>query len=199
MNPFIEKIGILIATAGLTGFLIPVVTQNMASNQLQEQRLFETDLARESAIIEAQVILIDKLSDLLWEYQMLAIEVTYYQPHEDQTNYIAAVANYDAKAGHLLGKIRAEISKSLRLTSLETYDSLIALYYDDLIELDVNLRMLIEGESDDWLNLNQYAVYDLSANVDNVINELARQTNLKNIDELMQITQEVVDQVGEIL
>lgn len=199
MNPFIEKIGILIATAGLTGFLIPVVTQNMASNQLQEQRLFETDLARESAIIEAQVILIDKLSDLLWEYQMLAIEVTYYQPHEDQTNYIAAVATYDAKAGHLLGKIRAEISKSLRLTSLETYDSLIALYYDDLIELDVNLRMLIEGESDDWLNLNQYAVYDLSANVDNVINELARQTNLKNIDELMQITQEVVDQVGEIL
>lgn len=186
MSPFVEKVVMLLITAGLTGFLIPVVTQNISSNQLQEQRLFETELARESAIIEAQIALIDKLSDLLWEYQLLAIEVTYYQPHEDQNNYIAAVSMYDEKAGELLGKIRAEISKSLRLTSLDTYERLIALYYHDLIELDVNLRMLIEGQSDDWLGLNQYAVDELSVNVDNVINNLAMQTNLKNIDETAQ-------------
>lgn len=156
------------------------MTQDIAHKRLIEQRLFETELARENAIISAQVVLIDKLTDLLWEYQLLAIEVTYYQSHEDQTNYVAAVAEYDAKAGDLLGKIRAEISKSLRLTSIETYNRLIQLYYDDLIELDVNLRILIEGVSDDWLSLNQYAVYTLSVNVDNVINDLAFELNLRN-------------------
>ena len=181
MKSFLEKIGILLATAAMSGFLIPVITQNIAHKQLLEQREFETELARENEIIKGQVTLIENLSDLLWEYQLLAIEVTYYQPHEDQTNYIAAVADYDANAGDLLGKIRSEISKSLRLTSLETYDELIAMYYGELIELDVNLRILIEGDSDDWLGLNQYTVFELSVKVDNLINNLAMQTNLKNL------------------
>ena len=199
VNPFLEKIGILAATAAMSGLLIPVITQNMAHTRLLEQRQFETELARENEIIKAQVKLIENLSDLLWEYQLLAIEVTYYQPHEDQTNYIAAVADYDAKAGDLLGKIRSEISKSIRLTSLDTYDQLIEMYYGELIELDVNLRMLIEGASNDWHRLNQYAVFELSVKVDNLINDLAMQTNLKNIDELTQAVQDVIDKVGDIL
>ena len=183
MKPLFEKIALFLVTAGITGFLIPVVTQNIAHKQLLEQRLYETELARENAIIEAQVELIENLSDLLWEYQLLAIEVTYYQPHEDQTNYIAALANYDAKTGDLLGKLRSEISKSLRLTSLDTYTMLIELYYSELIEVDVNLRMLIEGDTENWLEFNQYLVYELSAKVDQLIYDLGVEMNLTSYEE----------------
>ena len=183
MKPIIEKIVLFLITAGLTGFLIPVVTQNIAHKQLLEQRLYETELARGNAIIEAQVKLIDNLSDLLWEYQLLAIDVTYYQPHEDQTNYVAALAAYDAKTGDVLGNIRSEISKSLRLTSLDTYNLLIQMYYSELIEVDVNLRMLIEGDTEDWLEFNQYLVYELSAKVDQLIYDLGVEMELTPYEE----------------
>ena len=183
MKPFIEKYIFLFVTAGLTGFLIPVITQNIAHKNLQEQTLYEIELTRQNAIIEEQVKLIDNLSALLWEYQLLAIEVTYYQPHEDQTNYIAALANYDAKTGDLLGKLRSEISKSLRLTSLDTYTMLIELYYSELIEVDVNLRMLIEGDTENWLEFNQYLVYELSAKVDQLIYDLGVEMDLTTYEE----------------
>ena len=183
MKPFIEKILLFLVTAGLTGFLIPVVTQNIAHKQLLEQRLYETELTRENAIIEAQIKLIENLSDLLWEYQLLAIEVTYYQPHEDQTNYIAALADYDKRTGDLLGELRSEISKSLRLTSLDTYNLLTEMYYSELIEIDVNLRMLIEGQSEDWHTFNQYLVYELSEKVDQLIYDLSIEMGLTTDEE----------------
>jgi len=177
---FIEKVLLLLATAALSGFLIPVVTENIEHNRLKEQRIFEAELARQNEVIKAQVQLLETLASLLWEYQLLAIDVSYYQPLKDQSTYLNAVKKYDEESGPVLGKIRAEISKSLRLTSHETYEQLKDMYYSKIIGVDVRLRSLIEGHKLDWASFNRYTVYELSEEVDNVLNDLAIEVNLKS-------------------
>jgi len=177
---FFEKVALLIVTAGLSGFLIPVIMANIAHKTFQEEKLFEAELARQTKIIESQVKLLEDLADLLWEYQLLAIDVSFYHQFKKSNNlYIAAAKNYDEKAGAILGKIRAEVSKALRLTSPETYQKLKNLYYKELLRLDLRLRNLIDGRASDWSDFNQYAVYNLSEIVDNVLNDLAKELQLK--------------------
>ena len=180
---FIEKTLLLLATAALSGFLIPIVTQEIASRNYEQQKRFDAELTRQGEIIQAQVGLLEKLSDLVWEYQLLVIDVSYYQSFENEDYYVAAVSKFNENSGPLLGKIRAEISKALRLTSFETYEDLKALYYDNLINnIDAQLGYLIAigGTKDEWSNFNLYAVYGLSDEVDNVLSSLAIEIQLSS-------------------
>jgi hypothetical protein len=189
---FIETIVTLLVTALVTGFLIPYLLKKIDERKLRqqkevderklrEQKEFEAALARQGKVIEAQVQLLEKLTELLWEYQLLAIAVTYYHSYSDQKLYAAALERYHANVGSVLGKIRAEISKSLRLASLDTYQELKKLYYDHLINLDLRLRQLVEGAKADWHGVNQFAVFELSNIVDAALNKLAQELLLKDI------------------
>jgi len=179
---FLEKVILLIVTAGLSGLFIPVITANIAHRRLQEQKLFEAELARQTKVIDAQVQLLEKLAELLWEYQLLAIDVSYYRFVKDQNLYAAASKKYEEKAGTILSKIRAEISKSLRLTSIEMYQKLKNLYYKELLGLDLRLRNLVDGHDNKWTEFNKYAVGELSEIVDTILNDLAKELKLKSED-----------------
>jgi hypothetical protein len=106
------------------------------------------------------------------------ISVSYYHSISEDL-YAAALRSYDDNVGSSLGKIRAEISKALRLTSAETYQKLISLYYDGFIRLDQDLRGLVMGNSNNWHAHNQYAVFELSEKIDDTLNNLAAELQLK--------------------
>jgi hypothetical protein len=187
---FIEGIAMLLFTAAVTGFLVPYLLRKtderkllqqreVDARKLREQKAFEASLARQAKVIEAQVLLLEKLSELLWQYQLMAIEITYYHGQSDQKLYEAAYDRYHANAGALLGRIRAEISKALRLASRATYDALKRLYYDELLKLDQRLTQLTEGKANNWLEVNRFSVYELSEIVDGTLNALATELQLK--------------------
>ncbi len=176
---FLEKALLLLLTAGLSGLLIPLITSEVAHRNMKEQKQLEAQLARQASVIEAQVQLLETLADLLWEYQLLAIDVSYYRFAKDENLYRAAAKKYDNRSASLLSRIRAEISKSLRLSAPQMYERLKGLYNKELLGLDLRLRNLMEGHKNDWSAFNQYAVWELSETVDNVLNDLAADLELK--------------------
>lgn len=193
---FLEKVSLLILTAGVTGFLVPyvlkVVDERKAQRQkeiddrkLREQKHYEAVLVRQSKIIDAQVHLLDNLATLIWEYQLLAIEVSYFDPIGQYDLYSNAVREYDKKTGSIFARIRAEISKALHLTSTETYEELKRLYYEELLPLDKKLYVLMkkqhtaEQRITDWSDFNKYTVYTLASKIDETLNNLAKELRLK--------------------
>jgi hypothetical protein len=192
----IEKVFLLILTAVVTGLLVPyilkVVDERKAQRQkeiddrrLRDQKQYEAVLVRQSKIIDAQVQLLDNLATLLWEYQLLAIEVSYFDPIGQYDLYSNAVKEYDKKTAKTFARIRAEISKALHLTSTETYEELKRLYYEELIPLDKKLYVLMKNQNIakeriiDWMDFNNYAVYTLADKTDEILNNLAKELRLK--------------------
>jgi hypothetical protein len=186
-----------LVTIAITAVLIPIIFRFIDDRRAKQQReteelkqrkqkVFEAELSRQSKVIEAQAQFIDKLSDLLWEYQLTAIAVSYYHQFSVGEQYEQASKDYLDNAGKLLAKIRAEISKSLRLSSKDTYETLKKFYYGKLLKLDLDLTSLIENPDREnnstgrtWHSVNHYAVFELSEEVDNVINRLAYEFDLK--------------------
>ncbi len=178
---FFQNIILLFLTVGSTGLLAPYVLQRIEERRHREQKLFEAELARQGKVIDAQASLLDELSGLLWKFQLSAIDVSYYHLNaaSDQSLRDRAIRKYEENAGETLAQIRAEISKSLRLTSPSLYEALKSLYYSDLLDADLRLRNLVEGKNSDWLNFNGYMVYTLSIKVDDTLDLLARELRLK--------------------
>ena len=175
---FVEKALLLILAALLTGFGAPIVLGFIDQERSRVQKLLDAGIARQAKLIDAQAVLLDAFARLTWQYQLRAIEVSYYHARNDPTSYKNALEKYEQTAGDILGQVRAEISRSLYLASARTYEKLKALYYDVLLPLDVKLRQLIEGESDDWIRFNHYAVYDVADTVDLVLHDLAVELRL---------------------
>jgi hypothetical protein len=182
---FVESTVILLMTAVLTGILVPLLFRHIDERRNKEQKRFEAELLRQNKIIDSQVELLENLSSLLWEFQLLLIEVPYYRQFPERNLYPAALKAYEENSGKLLGKIRAEISKALRLTPHSVYQELKVLYYQQLLPLDLRVSQLATSDerqhdkTSEWTKLNQYAVGELSEIVDNAIDKLASELNLK--------------------
>lgn len=188
---FVGNLIIVLVTAALIPLIFRFVDDRKAARQRTEddlrqrkQMVFEADLSRQSKVLEAQVRFLEQLAELLWKYQLMAIDVSYYHQFDLGDQYQEATKQYLAEAGELLGKVRGEISKSLRLCSQETYDKLKQLYYNRLLEFDKNLTMLI-ADSDrqriggpSWQTFNSDAVHKLSQEVDEIIHDLAAEFGL---------------------
>ena len=190
---FIESALTILLAALLTGFLIPYILKRIDerklreqkevdARKLKEQKVFDAELARQNKIIESQVQLLENLAELLWEYQLSAIAVSYYHSLKSQDLYTTALKKYDDAVGTRLGKIRAEISKAVRLTTPETFQELKDFYNKEILGLDRRLRGLIEGHAKDWHEFNEFAVFELSEKVDNTLNRLAQDLQLKGND-----------------
>jgi hypothetical protein len=184
-NSFVENAVMLLMTAILTSVIIPLLFRRIDKRRAREQKIFEADLSRQSKIIDAQVELLENLSSLLWEFQLLLIAVPYYRQFTERDLFQPALEAYEEHAGKLLSKIRAEISKSLRLTPHTVYQELKELYYQKLLPLDLQVSKLAlsdqkkQDRTKEWYELNTYAVHDLSEVVDSVIDKLASELNLK--------------------
>jgi len=186
---FLQNVILLVLTGAFTGLLAPYILKKVDERKSRElarldedrhqrQKQFEADLARQGKIIDSQALLLDTLSNLVWKFQLNAIDVSYYHINAPSLPDQAAT-RYEENAGDTLAKIRAEISKSLRLTSRNLYDALIALYYKDLLGADLRLRNLVEGKESDWRDFNSYMVHKLPAKVDGVLDQLACELRLK--------------------
>lgn len=190
---FLESVILLLLTAGLSGFLIPYILKQIDERKLkeqkkiderrlQEQKEFEAELARQSKVIEAQAQLLENLIQQLWEFQLLALAVSYYKLNRNPSKYELALDEYDEKAWMYFGKIRTEISKAARLTSNNTYQILLNLYTDWLIKSDVKLITLARSDAphQEWKMHHDYVFETLSNRIDEIVSLLAEELRLSS-------------------
>lgn len=200
---FLEKAILLLLTAGLSGFLIPYTLKQIDERKLreqknldarrlqeqkefdalklQEQKKFDADLSRQNQLLAAQAELLDSLSGLLWELQLLALAVSYYKVHLDQEKHEVAFKEYDEKSWILFTKIRCEISKATRLASKKKYDALMVFFDEQLIEqMDEQLMKLIKNNAlpEDWKEYYNWVIKDFPKKIDNIVTSLAEELKL---------------------
>ncbi len=109
-SSFVEGLITIIVTAILIPFIFRVIDDRKAEQQRKiddlkqrKNKEFEAELSRQSKVIEAQVQFIEKLADLLWEYQLTAIDVSYYYLNLGLSEqYQQMSQNYLDTAGPLL-------------------------------------------------------------------------------------------------
>lgn len=146
------------ATAALTGVLVPAIKIWLDDRKFREQKVFEAELARQSKVIEAQATLLDDLSSLLWGFLLLSLAVTFYAKHENHQKFKVAWQTYDEKNWEYFGKIRATISAARRLTSPTTHKALMAVYDGWFRAFDTSLsdayRQRLQPGSNGWSALH---------------------------------------------
>ncbi len=205
MSRLVEGLILLAATALVSGLLAPFVVNRIQVANQKRLKAYEADLARQSKIIEEQGALIQRLSGVLWEFQLTLIAPLYYgqptfrtsqqspkqnrvssssgQPHASP--YPDAAANYLANAGRLLGSIRAEIGGAVRLVPADQWSILKELYYDELLRLDLQVTQLIlkggptEENTNEWMKACSYVLSDLAVILDRTVDGLAASLGLK--------------------
>jgi hypothetical protein len=198
MSRLVEGLILLAATALVSGLLVPFVVNRIQVANQKRLKAYEADLARQSKIIEEQGALIQRLSGVLWEFQLTLIAPLYYgqptfrtsrvlsssgQPHASP--YQDAAANYLANAGRLLGSIRAEIGGAVRLVPADQWSILKELYYSELLRLDLQVTQLIlkggptEENTKEWMKECSYVLRDLAVILDRTVDGLAASLALK--------------------
>jgi hypothetical protein len=83
----IEKVLLLLLTAGLTGLVAPLVVGRINEQRKRTQTVFEVELARQQRIVDAQVALLEALCRLLWQYQLLLVAVPYWRQFPQRERY----------------------------------------------------------------------------------------------------------------
>jgi hypothetical protein len=189
-----DSLVLLFTTAVLSGFLVPFILNKVQVRSQQRQKQFEADLARQATVIEEQVALIERLSTVLWEFQLTLIAPLYYGqffdiPTSELESYKEAAKKYLSEAGRLLGLIRTEIGKAVRLVPREQWLKLRNLYYDELLQLDLKVTPLIlsgptNADPREWRETQGYAVHNLADIIDATVDELAETLKLKYLGDV---------------
>ena len=190
---FLEGLILLALTAGLSGFLVPYILKQIDGRKLREQKFvderrlreqkeFDANLVRQNKIIDAQAQLLDTLVQLLWEFQLLVLSVSYYKLHQEQEKYEVAFREYDEKAWMYFGKIRGEISKAVRLTSNDVYQALLNFYTNCLIHSDVKLVTLVRKDAsrEEWNTHHNFIFQSLTNEIDEIVSLLAEELKLSS-------------------
>ena len=190
MSPLAQGLVLLLATALISGLLVPLVINRVQARNQRRLKDHEADVARQSKVIDDQVRFLEKVADLLWTYELTLIGPLYYGQSSmhsrqgDSGPYDAAVAKYFATAGDLLGAIRSEIGKAVRLVPEDLWNDLKHLYYRELLPLDLAATsLLLDGPSKmnqvEWSKLQQRVLTDLAVDIDETIDRTARVLLLK--------------------
>jgi len=146
---FVEAVILLLITAVITGSLVPYVKSKIDRSTFERQKQFEDTLAKQKHLREDKAKLFDDLESLLWEYQFLALEPSYFAMRGNAEGFNEAMQQYDKKASILFAQIRAKISKLGRLATTDTYQKFNKLFETKLVPLDMELIGLFERKEED--------------------------------------------------
>ena len=196
---FLEKAALLLLTGGLSGFYIPYVLKQIDerklidqkrfdARKLQEQKEFDTNLVRANNVLEAQIKLLENLSESLWELQLLSLAVSYYKVHPNQERYEVALKDYDEKSWGLFKDIRSEVSQAIRLISAENHSKLLIFFSANLIqEMDEKLMSLIGSNAslEEWKEHYSFILKDFPLKIDDVVKLLAQELRLSSLNNVV--------------
>jgi hypothetical protein len=77
---FLGKALLLILGAALTGILVPHVKARLDEGGAERKKLLEAELARQSELINSQIQLLRKFSEISWKFLFAAFKVSVGEP-----------------------------------------------------------------------------------------------------------------------
>ncbi len=160
-SSFVEKAGLLLLTALLSGLLIPLSimyleTRSATIERVQAQlaaelaRQLEADRERDKAILGAQSEMLMQFSDVLMTYETLALDVSWYgTPNIANPEMMAtAYKRYTDQTPELLTRWRLQASRSSILVDPVIAQKISQFLEDVMAEQDLNLnRLFSQGAS----------------------------------------------------
>ncbi|MGQ7845251.1 hypothetical protein ACUNV4_12290 [Granulosicoccus sp. 3-233] len=162
---FVEKAGLLLLTALLSGVLIPLCFMYLEARSATRERIqaqqaserarqLEADRERDKAILEAQSEMLMQFSDVLMTYETLALDVSWYgTPNIDNEQMLnLAYQRYSEQTPELLTRWRLQASRASILVDPEIAQKMSLFLLDVMAEQDLNLnRLYSQGAAPpDW-------------------------------------------------
>lgn len=181
---FLEKVFLLVVGAGLTGIIVPVIKFRMDRSWFEQQKKFEAELARQAEIVKARAQFLRDLVDPVWQFQLLALQVSYDSHSEER--FQAALASYDDESWQHLKRIRALVGGARWFTSELAYQALTEFVDGWLLhELDMKLMDRRQGkEIEDWMAFNQWLDSESRKRTDALLVVLAKDFGLAPVNVL---------------
>jgi hypothetical protein len=178
---FVRTVLLLLVTGALTGLLVPYVKARMDDQKLRDLKRFEADLARQSKVIESQVLLLERLAELLWGFHFLCLEVSYYGISANKKKYQAAREKYDRESWDYFLKIGTETGKALRLVSSDSYSKLKDFYDYWMIDTDNSIaRLNAKPATEQEWTQHHHEIFEGGAErINTVLGQLARELRLE--------------------
>jgi len=175
---FLEKVLLLLVGAALTGIIVPVVKFRMDQSRFEQQKKFEAELARQAEIGSARAQFLRDLVDPVWQFQLLALQVS-YDSHSAE-RFQAALAAYEEQSWHHLKRIRAIVGGARWFTSESAYQALTDFVDGWLIhEVDMELMKRRRGGGKaNWSEFNQWLYAESRRRTDELLVILARDFGL---------------------
>jgi len=181
---FWEKVSLLIVTASLTGFLVPYVLKRIDESKALEQKRTEAELSRQAKLIDAQAKFLDETTEAVWAWRYLSMKVAFNGSEQRESQYAAAVKEYEAEIWNVLTRVRNQTSKSRRLISEQVYHQLVAMY-DQIAQFDGRLDVIVRGDTtpkdraEALAPLQRELRVELTNKIDELLDVLAREVQLK--------------------
>jgi hypothetical protein len=172
---FSQNVALIVITAAITGLLVPVVKGVMDWRHFRRQKDYEAELTRQTAVLDAQVKLLEDVSSVLWEYVLSLIAVSYYKVNGNEERFNQALKAYEDSAGTLFGRMQAEFSKARRLVSPERWLELQGLY-SEFLRLDVRVTQL-RSSGHGW-GEQHHAAFGLQERISEALANLAAEMGL---------------------
>ena len=175
---FLEKVLLLLVGAALTGIIVPVVKFRMDQSRFEQQKKFEAELARQAEIGSARAQFLRDLVDPVWQFQLLALQVS-YDSHSAE-RFQAALAAYEEQSWHHLKRIRAIVGGARWFTSESAYRALTDFVDGWLIhEVDMELMKRRRGGGKaNWSEFNQWLYAESRRRTDALLVILAKDFGL---------------------
>jgi hypothetical protein len=146
---FLKNLVLSVLLLAVGSLVIPLVLKQIDDRKFADQQRFQAQLSRQEKIIDAQAELLDTLAADFWNYELYASDVLYsHDARYGQDDWHQrAVDAYYKEAGPLLGAMRADISKLLRLAPGTSYDAFLDLYEGEILPLDSCMLELMKKEA----------------------------------------------------
>lgn len=177
-SSFLEKAFLLILGAVLTGILVPLIKLRMDRNWFREQKIFEADVARQGEIVRARAQFLKDLVDPVWQFQLLALQVSYDTLMKKQST--EALRIYDEQSWQHLKKIRTIIGGARWFTSAYAYNLLMD-FVDGWLLRDVDMQLMSlrnQGKEANWAPFHQWLYDESRKRTDALLVALAQDFNL---------------------
>lgn len=116
---FIEKVFLLLLTVVLSGLAIPYILSRLNASDSARQQMLAESKARQEAIIQAQSDLLNDFSEVVFTYETLALDVSWYGTSFAQNDELSekAFTRYNEQIVELVSRWRILASRAQFLAS----------------------------------------------------------------------------------
>src|SRR3954453_3479866 len=138
---FIQNVLLILLTAVVIGLAVPRIKAGMDLRYFRERKRHEGELSRQSKLIEQQAKLLNKYSEVIWQFHYVFVKATYdFAFGIDEGKFDKLKSEYEKAIWLALLDFRRTISGAIYLVPEGQFRHLLDLF-DELIRKEADLAL----------------------------------------------------------